>query len=80
MIYDGVEYEFIRGSDIVRDGMFLELNKVNTNPLEQLAEVFYSDISHQFSLSYAVDNIPLPVIEKLIELSKQLLPEIEDIL
>ncbi|HFF8521946.1 TPA: hypothetical protein ACGEYH_000642 [Providencia rettgeri] len=77
MFNDDTEYELSRGSDIVRDGMFLELTVANTNPILQLAEVFYSDVTHQFSLTCYEPNIPLTVIETLIEQVKKLLPPIE---
>ncbi|MEQ5125327.1 hypothetical protein ABN222_04275 [Providencia alcalifaciens] len=77
MINDDTEYEFARGSDIVRDGMYLELTMANTDPVLQLAEVFYSDVTHQFTLTCYEPNIPLAVIETLIEQAKKLLPPIE---
>ncbi|EFB73668.1 hypothetical protein PROVRUST_04940 [Providencia rustigianii DSM 4541] len=77
MIFDSTVYEFVRGSDIVRDGMYLELNVANTDPVLQLAEVFYSDVTHQFTLTCYEPNIPLAVIETLIEQAKKLLPPIE---
>ncbi|MEQ4673047.1 hypothetical protein ABN063_00605 [Providencia vermicola] len=77
MTHDGTDYEFGRGSDIVRDGMYLELTMANTDPVLQLAEVFYSDVTHQFTLTCFEPNIPLEVIETLIEQAKKLLPPIE---
>lgn len=77
MIYNGIEYELTRGSDIVRDGMFLELTMAKTNPVLQLAEVFYSDVTHQFTVTCYEPNISLEVIETLIEQAKKLLPPIE---
>lgn len=77
MLNNDTEYELSRGSDIVRDGMFLELTVANTNPILQLAEVFYSDVTHQFTLTCFEPNIPLEVIETLIEQAKKLLPPIE---
>ncbi|EMD1715575.1 TPA: hypothetical protein U2I46_002878 [Providencia stuartii] len=77
MNFNGIEYEFGRGSDIVRDGMYLELTMANTDPVLQIAEVFYSDVTHQFTLTCFEPNIPLEVIETLIEQAKKLLPPIE---
>lgn len=77
MIHDGIEYKLARGSDIVRDGMYLELTMANTDPVLQLAEVFYSDVTHQFTLTCFEPNIPLEIIETLIEQAKKLLPPIE---
>lgn len=77
MFNNDTEYELSRGSDIVRDGMYLELTMANTEPVLQIAEVFYSDVTHQFSLTCYEPNIPLSVIENLIEQSKKLLPPID---
>lgn len=77
MNFNGIEYEFGRGSDVIRDGMYLELTMANTDPVLQLAEVFYSDVTHQFTLTCFEPNIPLEVIETLIEQAKKLLPPIE---
>ncbi|WP_285315577.1 hypothetical protein [Providencia rettgeri] len=77
MFNDDTEYELSRGSNIVRDGMYLELTMANSDPVLQLAEVFYSDVTHQFSLTCFEPNIPLEVIETLIEQAKKLLPLIE---
>ncbi|EKT66020.1 TPA: hypothetical protein ACS8BP_000407 [Providencia alcalifaciens] len=77
MFNDDTEYELSRGSDIVRDGMYLELTMANTDPVLQLAEVFYSDVTHQFTLTCFEPNIPLEIIETLIEQAKKLLPPIE---
>ncbi|MDD9341738.1 MAG: hypothetical protein PV362_19255 [Providencia heimbachae] len=74
MEHEGIEYEFSRGSDIVRDGMFLELNIANTNPLKQLAEIFYSDITHKFTVNCMASDIPLIVFEQFIEIAKRNLP------
>ncbi|MDM8750516.1 hypothetical protein [Morganella morganii] len=71
---NGTRYEIIRGSDIVRDGMYLELRLPDTSPLEQLAEIFYSDVTHEFSISIFADNLPLSIIETLIAEAKVSLP------
>ncbi|WP_145599427.1 hypothetical protein [Yersinia alsatica] len=70
-----VDYEFICGSDVVRDGMYMEVRVTNTNPSRQIAEVFYSDVLATFTLSCFEQDIPLGVIEALITLAKKrLLP------
>ncbi|WP_067063246.1 hypothetical protein [Roseateles chitosanitabidus] len=69
-----VEYEFLRGSDLQRDGMFLEVAVKGTNPLRQLAEVFYSDLTGQFSLSCFERDVPIEVIERLLLQARESLP------
>lgn len=71
---NGTRYEIIRGSDVVRDGMYLELRLPDTCPVEQLAEIFYSDVTHEFSISIFADNLPLSIIETLITEAKTALP------
>ncbi|WP_336769515.1 hypothetical protein [Pantoea ananatis] len=43
-----IKFELSFGSEILRDGMFLELSVRETSPLRQIAEVFYSDVTHEF--------------------------------
>ena len=69
-----IEYEILMGSDVNRDGMFLEVSMPNTNPLRQIAEVFYSDASQSFSLSYCEENTPIELVEYLINEAKKSLP------
>jgi hypothetical protein len=69
-----IEYELTRGSNIHRDGMYLELSEAGTSPLRQIAEVFYSDVTHKFFLTCYEENVPLVVIEKLILEAKKSLP------
>ncbi|MDW7783322.1 hypothetical protein [Morganella morganii] len=71
---NGTRYEIIRGSDVIRDGMYLELRLPDTSPVEQLAEIFYSDVTHQFSIRIFADNLPLSIIEILVAKAKVLLP------
>ncbi|MBP2199047.1 hypothetical protein [Pantoea cypripedii] len=68
------KYNLVRGSDIIRDGMYLELSEAGTSPLRQIAEVFYSDVTHEFFFSCYEGSIPLEEIEKLIIEAKKLLP------
>ena len=76
--FDEIEYEFTRGSDIIRDGMFMEVSVANTNPLRQLAEIFYSDVTKDFVLTCYESNVPLDVIESLIKLAYEQLPVIDE--
>ncbi|WP_038908269.1 hypothetical protein [Dickeya oryzae] len=69
-----MKYELTRGSDIIRNGMYLELSEAGTSPLRQIAEIFYSDSTHEFVMTCYVENIPLDAIEKLISEAKKHLP------
>lgn len=77
--HNDINYELLWCSDIIRDGMYLELSKLHTTPLEQIAEVFYSDVTHEFTFSCFVENIPLDLIELLIEKAKATLPPINKV-
>lgn len=68
--YNGVAYEMIRASDLRRDGMGLELSQGD----QALAEVFYSDITGQFSISIFAHAMPLDLIELLIASARKNLP------
>lgn len=52
-----IKFELRRGSDVIRDGMYLELSISGTSPLRQVAEVFYSDITHEFFLTCYEEKI-----------------------
>ncbi len=61
-------YRTVRGSDVQRDGMYLELIDESTG--DEVAEVFYSDTTHEMSVSVFKPELPLRVVELLIERAK----------
>lgn len=69
----GVRYSFTVGSDVERDGMFLEAT-VAENPARTIAEIFYSDATGKFFLSCFGEAVPLELIEYLIGEGKRRLP------
>lgn len=71
-----IKFEMRRGSDVLRDGMFLELSVSQTSPLRQVAEVFYSDVTQEFFLTCYEENIPLEAVEKLILEARISLPPV----
>ena len=72
-------YRYVRGSDLVRDEMFLELVEGGTDPLQQLACIFYSEESKGFTLDYFDDSVPSEVLEAFVDAAVELLPETQDI-
>ena len=70
-VINNIAYEFTRGSDVQRDGMYLEVSVKTSGSLRQLAEVFYSDATGEFSVSCYEQDVPLVVIEELIRLARQ---------
>ena len=70
--HQGRQFSTIRGSDLNRDGMFLELSEAgSSNPL---MEVFYSDVDRTFHISGFGQPVPLPVAERFIVAARELLP------
>jgi hypothetical protein len=55
-------YSTIRASDLKRDGMGLELSC----DTRLIAEIFYSDVTGEFTISLFEQSIPLPIIEQFI--------------
>ena len=68
------QYSFTRGSDVLRDGMFLEADVVDESAKRTAAEVFYSDQTSQFFLTCFEENVPLDLIEYLIAAGRRWLP------
>ena len=65
-------YQTVRGSDVRRDGMYLELIDIGTG--DEVAEVFYSDVTQEMTVSLYKTDLPLEVIELLIAKAKLELP------
>jgi hypothetical protein len=60
--FQGHYYSTIRASDLQRDGMTLELSC----DTRLIAEIFYSDVTGEFAISFFEQSIPLSVIEQFI--------------
>lgn len=73
---DSRRYPIVLGSDLVRDGMFLEANAWDTG--EAIAEVFYSDETHDFCFSAFRPNLPVELVENLMSAARELLPASAD--
>lgn len=68
-------YQTVLASDVLRDGMALVLVDEKTGLW--VAEVFYSDVTHEMTLSTFQAALPLSVLEWLIASAKQHLPPSE---
>ncbi len=64
------EFHQIVASDIDRDMLSLELWEGK----EQIAEIAYSDTTHQMTMSIWRQDLPLNIIEEMIEYAKRRLP------
>jgi hypothetical protein len=65
-------YSAIRGSDIDRDGMCLEIQRREGRSV--VLEIFYSDTDSTMTLSTFENGLPVALIEWAIEKAKRLLP------
>lgn len=70
--HQGCQFRAVRGSDVVRDGMFLELSEAGSS--SPLLEAFYSDADGSFSLRGFGGSVPLAVAEQFIASARRLLP------
>lgn len=71
--HNGQSYGVVRGSDVQRDGMYLELWSAK-HPEKQLCEVFYSDITQNMTVTcFDQEDIPLEVMEEYLSQSRYLL-------
>ena len=72
--HSGHSYSTIMGSDLDRDGMFLELVADERSEAPVL-EVFYSDVTRTFTVNtLEIASVPLDVIEELVREAQRRLP------
>ncbi len=72
----GKRYEIIRASDVINDGMSLELYVVTEAP-ETGMFIFYSDVDGSFTFSANCRDIPLDIVEKFITMAHERLPPVQ---
>ena len=70
--HQGSQFSTVRGSDVARDGMFLELSEAGSSSLTM--EAFYSDSDGSFNIRGFGGSVPLAVAEQFIASARQLLP------
>ena len=73
MKHSNNQYSYIRGSDITRDGMYIEVSD-KLNNANAIIEIFYSDVSHQMSVTLYKQDVPLEVVEWAIAIAHKHLP------
>lgn len=73
MKHAGVEYRYVLGSDLVRDGMYVEVSDFR-NETPAILEIFYSDATHAMTVSLYTQDVPLDVVEWAIAVAKERLP------
>ena len=62
MTFEGRTYATLMGSDVNRDGMFLELEDVTGGGRDTLAEWFYSDADASMTFTAYRRRVPAPVL------------------
>jgi hypothetical protein len=72
----GREFSFVVGSDVQRDGMYLEVAERKDGAEVVVAEVFYSDIDHRMTFTSFLSDLPFEVIEYLGESARRRLTPI----
>ena len=71
---DNRKFELVRGSDVDRDGMYLEMSEVGGGA--GIAEILYSDQTRKFVLNTFGNDIPLEAVEWIIAQAKAMLPAV----
>ena len=66
---DEEKYEITIGSDLERDGMFLEITEPS-KPANCYLEIFYSDVTNTFTISLFKENIDLEIVDEAIRIAK----------
>jgi hypothetical protein len=77
LVIGGWTYTHVRGSDLNRDGMFLELSEMKGTESRLVMEVFYSDKTDEMAVTAFREAVPLAAVEWIISQAKILLPPIE---
>jgi hypothetical protein len=65
----GQEYHHVVGSDVQRDGMYLEVTDTRAAP--DVLEVFYSDRTDEMTFTAYRPDIPLEVVEWALTMAKE---------
>ena len=66
------EYQFLVGSDIQRDGMYLEMSDATG---ACVTEVFYSDVTGSMVVTLDKPSLPFEAVEQLLSMAKFCLPQ-----
>lgn len=75
MEFQGRQFRFALGSDVQRDGMYYEAVEVLDGETRYTAELFYSDELHTMTFTAAAPNLPIELVEHMIEQGhKRLVP------
>ena len=73
MKHGDTEYRYIVGSDVDRDGMYVEVSD-QPNGANAVLEIFFSDVSYDMVVTLFRPNVPLEVVEWAISVARERLP------
>jgi len=73
MRHHGKDYGYVVGSDLVRDGMYIEVSD-DAEGTQTVIEVFYSDVTHRMCVTLYKPDVPLEVVEWAIAIARERLP------
>jgi hypothetical protein len=62
MTFDDREFSLLRGSDVQRDGMYLDLSESRCGAEHAVAEIFNSDADRAFSFEIFEPRVPEAVL------------------
>lgn len=71
------EYHIVMGSDVIRDGMYIEVKDAGRGA-DAILEVFFSDASHDMLVTLFEPNVPVEIVEWAISIARERLPEQPD--
>ena len=62
MTFEGRTYATVMGSDVQRDGMYLELDDITAGRRDTVAEWFYSDADASMAFTAYRERVPAAVL------------------
>lgn len=65
----GREYRYVVGSDVERDGMYVEVTEAAAR--SEVLEVFYSDQTDDMTFTAYLPDIPLELVEWALAVAKE---------
>lgn len=67
------EYHTVIGSDVIRDGMYIEVKDARRGA-DAILEVFYSDVSHDMLVTLFEPDVPVEIVAWAISVARERLP------
>lgn len=72
--FGGRNFTLIRGSDVQRDGMYLEISEKMHGGTHVVLEVFYRDEDGRMTLTAFAKDLPLELVEFTAQTAREWLP------